>query len=140
MSRPQQRPDHCADKLIALFKVEDGINARQSAHSRSTYHTHQNSFCLVIEGVPGGNFVEWPCSLRRLSEQSPEEGVAQFPCSGLHAATRQSSSRGRVSAGYEVLQLQVPSQVCHETFVGFRLRPPQLVIEMNYRQHNTNLV
>src|SRR2546422_9312530 len=97
----------------------------------------------MVEGVPGRFFVQGGFSFRgeilprrSRTQQLPEKFIAQFPRRGLYTHVLSGGVCGNISAAGVKPELVLARQAGDKFFVRVRLRPAQLVVEVNYREDN----
>jgi hypothetical protein len=70
-----------------------------------------------------------------LTEQTGKESIAHFPGHSFNAGMAGGRLRRDITAVPVKLKLESRGQVSDESLIGFRVRPSQLVVEVDHRQH-----
>ena len=84
----------------------------------------------------GVSFIGGNLPRRSRTQQLPEKFIAQFPRRGLYTHVLSGGVCGNISAAGVKLELVLARQTGDKFLVRVRLRPTQLVVEVNYREDN----
>src|SRR5579872_1933377 len=133
----KQRPDDLPVQAARRFRfdVDDREDACQATGPGPSQEPQKNCFRLIVESVRGCDAVE-----NARPEQRLEVAVSQTAGGGFKTESLGGGIGGNVVAGMMKLQIVAAGEFAHEGFVGVGGSAANVVVEVNYREHDAQFV